>query len=193
MIFFSGVSQAYQFGEFPPLIAANNTKYYVMALFGGVDALCSFVLGRLSDKIGRRTIIILGSICYGVVFLILLFWIPPDDQWFTFGILGILLAIGDSVMNTQLSAILGTFFEKDIEAAFANFKLVQSGATAIIFFYRSHLGFQAKSIITLIFWALGLFFILIEDIFYWKLDGAIRPSFDPEALPLSLATVEDAN
>lgn len=38
-------SQTFAFGEFPPLILDKSRKFYVMATFGAVNAISSFVLG----------------------------------------------------------------------------------------------------------------------------------------------------
>ena len=48
-----------------------------------------------------------------------------------------LFGLGDAIMNTQLYSILGFVFRSDATAAFAAFKLLQSGATGILFF-RTH-------------------------------------------------------
>lgn len=44
------------------------------------------------------------------------------------------LGIGDGVLNTQLSALLALLFKHDTEGAFAQLKVWQSSAIAVVFF-----------------------------------------------------------
>src|SRR4051794_39312798 len=52
-IIYSGVSQGFIFGDFPPMIADKQWKFFVMAAFGLADVLSSILLGKLSDRVGR--------------------------------------------------------------------------------------------------------------------------------------------
>ncbi|KAI5682300.1 hypothetical protein M9H77_03528 [Catharanthus roseus] len=52
------------------------------------------------------------------------------------------LGIGDGVLNTQISALLGILFKHNLEGAFAQFKLWQSLSIAVVFFISPHVAFH---------------------------------------------------
>lgn len=150
IIMYSGLSQNYIFAEYPTLIDSKSKKYYVLAVIGASDALSSATMGRLSDKVGRFKVLLLGFVVHLAAYLGLYFWDVDQDSNYIFFLAGIAFGLGDGVFNTQIYAVVGTFFEKQTEHAFANFKLFQAGSSAIAFFYHSHFGFAVKSLICLV-------------------------------------------
>jgi hypothetical protein len=76
--------------------------------------------------------------------------------------IGALWGVGDGVLNTQLSALLGLLFEDVKEAAFAQLKVWQSGAIAVIFFLSPNITLQAMLILmtTGLFISFGSFMFL---------------------------------
>ncbi|KAM2891540.1 hypothetical protein COP2_009816 [Malus domestica] len=60
-----------------------------------------------------------------------------------------LFGIGDGVFNTQLSALIGIFFKHNTEGAFAQLKVWQCGAVALIFFISPYISLQAMLVLML--------------------------------------------
>ncbi|KAL5992057.1 hypothetical protein ACLOJK_012971 [Asimina triloba] len=58
--------------------------------------------------------------------------------------------MGNGVFNTQINAILGMLFRHDMEAAFAQFKTWQSGATAVMFFVGPYIEFHTMLLAMLV-------------------------------------------
>ncbi|KAM9979756.1 hypothetical protein ACTFIZ_006002 [Dictyostelium cf. discoideum] len=152
---YSGISQTFFFGVFSSLIGVEWVGY-VMSVFGFFDALSSFILGKLSYKIGRKVLILISTIsCIIGTILIIFFNQPKIIYYFTtnnnnnnnnFGeykilcyfIGSALLGLSDAGFNTQLYSLLGVIYPTNGEAAVSVFKFVQSTATAIAFIYGSY-------------------------------------------------------
>ena len=140
IMIYSGLSQGFIYGVFPPLVTDVSEKFFVLSAFGAFDAVSSMAMGRLSDMTGRMPIVAIGLIAHSAVFAYVMFVNPSNDpstSWWTYYLLALGLGLGDGVFNTQIYAILGTFFETQADAAFANFKLFQSGSTMAAFLYGS--------------------------------------------------------
>ncbi|KAM3340944.1 UNC93-like protein 3 [Capsicum galapagoense] len=165
LIAYSGLQQAFVWAEF--------TKYLVkptmgesgvggaMAVYGVFDAICSLVTGHFTFGLSSISIIVSGgALVQGAV----LVWILLT-QSVTGGVLGILYplfiaalwGIGDGVLNTQLSALLGILFKDDLEGAFAQLKLWQSFAIAIVYFLGPYISLQAMLVIMLVALCLSAF------------------------------------
>jgi len=155
IMMFAGLSQTFAFGEFPPLVESKSLKFFVLALIGGCNALFSFAFGRMSDRLGRLPVLVLGFVAFGAAIIFLAIW-DVQQQAGVFFAVGVIIAVGDAVYNTQVSAILGTYWEKEAESAFACFKLFQAGSTAVAFLYHNHVGFVTKAMITLGFLVVGM-------------------------------------
>lgn len=149
VMLFSGLSQGYIFGQFPPLIENRTWKFMTMAFFGAVDAAASAVAGRASDRYGRYAVLTVGFASFSAAFLALLvFTIPQGARGWYFAVAA-LLGVADGCYNTQVNALLGAFFAARSQAAFACYKGLQSSATAATFFYAKHLGDEAKTLIAI--------------------------------------------
>ncbi|KAF3672452.1 UNC93-like protein 3 [Capsicum annuum] len=165
LIAYSGLQQAFVWAEF--------TKYLVkptmgesgvggaMAVYGVFDAICSLVTGHFTFGLSSISIIVSGgALVQGAV----LVWILLT-QSVTGGVLGTLYplfiaalwGIGDGVLNTQLSALLGILFKDDLEGAFAQLKLWQSFAIAIVYFLGPYISLQAMLVIMLVALCLSAF------------------------------------
>lgn len=66
---YSGISQAFEYGNFPAQINDDFHKFAALAIFGVVDAICSKIFGDLSDKIGRLPILTIAFIAHGTVYV----------------------------------------------------------------------------------------------------------------------------
>ena len=189
LIIYSGFSQSWIFGAFPPLILGNQHRFFVLAFLGAMDALSSYIMGKVSDVVGRLPILLLGFVAHTAVFgYIVLGYAPaivtgpnPDTTggsgevsymqldlvWFF--VLALLLGVGDGVFNTQVYAILGTFFKLKAEAAFANFKLFQSLSTAVFYFYLYFTDVQAlksRTVIPLACMAIGMVLVVYCNVVF---------------------------
>ncbi|GFY93264.1 major facilitator superfamily protein [Actinidia rufa] len=150
LIAYSGLQQAFVWAEF--------TKYIVepalgvsgvggaMAVFGAFDAICSLTVGRFTS--GLKSITLIVSVGAFIQFIVLLWLLLKYSV--TSGGLGMILTlliaaawgIGDGVFNTQLSALVGMLFKHDMEGAFAQLKLWQSGSIAVVFFLSPYITLQ---------------------------------------------------
>ncbi|EGG21701.1 hypothetical protein DFA_01587 [Cavenderia fasciculata] len=140
-LLYSGISQSYFFGVFPQLLG-KEWLGYIMAVFGVFDAGGSVVFGRLSDKVGRKPIIIFASICTigGSIFAYLIEHNISGNKVPYYFICAGLLGLSDAGYNTQLYALLGEIYPSGSKttAAAAAFKFVQSIASAVAFFYGKY-------------------------------------------------------
>ena len=137
---YSGISQAFEYGNFPAQINDSFHKFAALAVFGGVDAICSLLFGRLSDKIGRLPILTIAFISHGTVYIYFYLYssmIENDasesasdidkiqHDWYDFFIVATFLGIGDAGFNTQMYALYGSLLGEKSEV-FANLKFWQS-------------------------------------------------------------------
>ncbi|KAK8553698.1 hypothetical protein V6N13_072639 [Hibiscus sabdariffa] len=158
LIAYSGLQSAF--------VWANYTKDIVnpilgeagvggaMAVYGAFDAICSLAAGRLTSGIKSITIIACGGVFFQALIFLWL-WLKYSG---TSGVLGMvypllmaaLLGIGDGVLNTQISALLALLFKHDTEGAFAQFKVWQSSAIAVVFFLSPAVTLQTMVAILLV-------------------------------------------
>ncbi|XP_031275962.1 UNC93-like protein 3 [Pistacia vera] len=157
LIAYSGLQQAFVWAEFTkeivtPTLGAPGVGG-AMAMYGAFDALCSLAAGQLTSGLSSITYIVFGgALVQAVVFLWLLL-----KYSVTGGILGIIypllmaaiLGIGDGVLNTQLSALIGILFKHDTEGAFAQLKVWQCASIAIVFFVTPYISLQTMLVIML--------------------------------------------
>lgn len=173
LIAYSGLQQAFVWAEFTKYIVqptmGESGVGGAMAVYGVFDAICSLVAGHFTFGLSSISIIVSGgALVQGAV----LVWILLAHS-VTAGALGILYpllvaalwGIGDGVLNTQLSALLGILFKDDLEGAFAQLKLWQSFAIAIVFFLAPYISLQTMLVImfvALCFSALGFLFLTLK-------------------------------
>ncbi|KAG5682589.1 hypothetical protein PVAND_011934 [Polypedilum vanderplanki] len=179
--FFSGVYSpsigfTTQIGESAKqLVGLSGIFIGVGEVFGGV---AFGLLGtRITNKLGRDPIVILGFIIHIVAFFLIFLNLPNDAN------LGdtkdiaylnpplasvalfcsFLLGFGDSCYNTQIYSLLGGVFAKKSTEAFSIFKFTQSVAAALSFVYSTHLGLRAQMAILVVFGTIGtIAFYLVE-------------------------------
>ncbi|CAN6356580.1 unnamed protein product [Urochloa humidicola] len=137
-----------------------------MAIYGAAGAVCALVTGYLTSGLYSATLIVsFGAIVQAVVlFWLLLFYSPMDGVLGTMAplLIGALWGAGDGMMNTELNAIVGLLFEDAKEASFAQFKVWECGAVAVIFFLSPHITLQAMLILMTValFISFGAFMLL---------------------------------
>lgn len=142
---FSGTTTAFCMGKFPALVGRPRLSY-VMALLAAVDAVSSFLCGKLSDRIGRIPVLLFGwfalnaanalTICAAALvrtddggtlaaadYAALAHRIPPRGLALLWA-----AAVGfgfyDSTMQTQLYSIFGLVFPDDPAAGFGGLLLL---------------------------------------------------------------------
>ncbi|XP_026443413.1 UNC93-like protein 3 isoform X2 [Papaver somniferum] len=170
LIAYSGLQQAFVWAEFTkevvkPALGVSGVGG-AMAVYGAFDAICSLITGRLTSGLSSIAVI---TPCGAFVQLIVLLWILLSYSA-TSGVLGYvypllmaaMLGIGDAVFNTQLNALLGILFKDDTRGAFAQLKVWQSAAIAIVFFLSPLITLDAMLIImiTALFFGMACFFFL---------------------------------
>jgi len=139
IMFYSGFELSYFSGEFP-LLMEKNLIGAVMSVFGASEVVGGVLLGKLSDVVGRKSMMVFAyfSYCSGL-FLSWIIKIHPHRMWLAF-IAAIGLGLGDSTFNTQIYASLGTLFPGDeTVAAFTVFQFVQNVGSAVGFYYSPYL------------------------------------------------------
>ena len=141
LIIYSGFSQSWMYGAFPPLVLGNEHRFFILAFMGGMDAFFSYTLGKLSDRIGRLPILAIGFVAHAAVYVYVAspysaelvvnddgskgplgaVYLPVELPYLF--LVALLLAIGDACWNTQIYAILGSYFPRQAEMAFASRQL----------------------------------------------------------------------
>lgn len=166
IMIFSGLSQTFFFGEFPPLIDDRATRFYVLAVLGGFDAASSMLMGKLSDKAGRVPVLCIGAVAGGISILFLQQWTVNQDHTYVFFLVAMALGLTDAVFHTQIYSIIGSWFEGETEPAFANFKLFQAGSTAVAFLVRTSMSFSDKCIMTALALLIGMVVLFGYDLLH---------------------------
>lgn len=101
-----------------------------MVGYGCVQVLGSLVGGRISDRVGRTPVFLIGCACTlaGVVVAC----ISPENvatlqegAWMYF-LAYVFLGMGDSAFNTQVQSALGAFMKKNTQPAFAAYRFILS-------------------------------------------------------------------
>eukprot|EP01060_Flectonema_neradi_P015756 TRINITY_DN223_c2_g1_i1.p1 TRINITY_DN223_c2_g1~~TRINITY_DN223_c2_g1_i1.p1 ORF type:complete len:494 (+),score=49.68 TRINITY_DN223_c2_g1_i1:44-1525(+) len=136
LILYVGLEQAFIWGIFNQFVRQMlgiSEIGFLMSGFGATNVVGSILFGRLSDAVGRLSILLLGGACHLLVihqlFLIDTSTCQPTHRLFLLA-LACLWGVGDSVFNTQLFALVGDTFSDRKEAGFSNLKLWQSAATS---------------------------------------------------------------
>lgn len=122
---YSGYSLTFFNANIPPLFGNDNLVPWVMMGFSFASGISAFILGFLSDKIGKRycmfATFIIHAIALGLTAILHIF--PP----YSFFMIMVVCGCADACLNTMIYALLGTYFEGSRAAyAFAAFKFVQS-------------------------------------------------------------------
>jgi len=140
LMFFSGFELSYFSGEFP-LLMDQKIIGAVMSVFGVAEVLGGLVLGKLSDIVGRKAMVVTGLLLYcGALVLSWIGKFHPTKFVYMWFVAAAGLGLGDSLFNTQIYASLGTLFpEHEMVAAFTIFQLLQNIGSAAGFIITPYL------------------------------------------------------
>uniref|UniRef100_A0A8C5DPI0 Protein unc-93 homolog A n=1 Tax=Gouania willdenowi TaxID=441366 RepID=A0A8C5DPI0_GOUWI len=150
---YSGFEQSFLSGEFTKnyVTCALGIHYigFVMMCFAAVNSVCSFLFGKLAQYTGRMALFTLAAVANFSCIIALLFWRPHPDQMPVFFVFPALWGMADAIWQTQTNALYGILFQKDKEAAFANYRMWESLGFVLAFAYSSFLCLEYKLYILL--------------------------------------------
>lgn len=150
---YSGFEQAFLAGDYTRsyTTCALGIHFvgYVMICFSATNSLCSELYGRLSQYTGRIPLYALGAVTHLSCIIALLLWKPNPDQLAVFFVFSGLWGMADAVWQTQNNVLFGVLFEKNKEAAFANYRLWEALGFVIAFGYSTFLCVNVKLYILL--------------------------------------------
>lgn len=151
---YSGFEQGFLAGDYTKnyvtCALGINFVGYVMICFSGANSLCSMLFGKISQYTGRKALFALATVIHLACIITLLLWKPHPKHLAVFFILSALWGVADAVWQTQTNALYGILFEKNKEAAFANYRLWESLGFVIAFGYSTFLQVYIKLYIVLL-------------------------------------------
>ncbi|KAE9549639.1 hypothetical protein FO519_007146 [Halicephalobus sp. NKZ332] len=185
---YTGIELSFWSGIYPSSISftkklADNTKTIMAfnAIAQGLgQATAGFFFGILGDvtkKLGRTTIVMLGSIVHLLVFIAVYLNFPSDaplGKTEEEGIIkppsvaitiicGYFLGFGDACWNTQIFSLLVSRYNKKSAEAFSLFKFFQSLTTAIAFIYASYFSMGVHMLVLVVTGVLGFIGFFMAD------------------------------
>ncbi|XP_054450996.1 protein unc-93 homolog A isoform X1 [Pteronotus mesoamericanus] len=145
---YSGFEQAFLAGDYTRSYAtcALGIHFvgYVMICFAAANSLCSALYGRVSQHTGRIPLYAFGAATHLSCIVALLLWRPSPDQLPVFFVFSGLWGVADAVWQTQNNVLFGVLFDKNKEAAFANYRLWEALGFVIAFGCSSFLCVSVK-------------------------------------------------
>ncbi|KAF0695136.1 Aste57867_14033 [Aphanomyces stellatus] len=150
VIVLNGLLRGFVSGEFTSIIIRESVGSasigYVMALYGGVNALSSYAYGRMADRFGPTVGLVAGfcsmfagfCLCYGATIS------KCDSQWPLVLIIAVLLSLGEASSTTLTYVVLGQEFPSNAVNAFAMFSIYQSASSASSFFFFDSFSFHSR-------------------------------------------------
>ncbi|KAG8444321.1 hypothetical protein GDO86_009489 [Hymenochirus boettgeri] len=157
---FSGFEQGFITSDFTKsyVTCILGLKYvgFVIICFGVSNSICAVLFGKITQYTGRIPLFLLGAAINVGCIIGFLIWKPQTGNFAVFFIMSALWGIADAVWQTLLSSLYGILFEKNKEAAFANFSLWESLGFAIAFGYSSFICVYIKLYILLCVVVVGI-------------------------------------
>ncbi|KAF3831273.1 hypothetical protein GH733_000165 [Mirounga leonina] len=192
---------------------------YMMICFSATNSLCSVLYGSLSQHTGRIALYALGAVTHLSCIIALLLWKPHPHQLAVFFVFSGLWGVADAVWQTQNNgesplggpylgqrgghvvaedlpsrgprgALYGVLFEKNKEAAFANYRLWEALGFVIAFGYSTFLCVNIKLYILL--GVLSLTMLAYGAVEYLEAKNLARPAASEQTKPAEGAGAETA-
>uniref|UniRef100_A0A8C0MEW2 Protein unc-93 homolog A n=2 Tax=Canis lupus familiaris TaxID=9615 RepID=A0A8C0MEW2_CANLF len=189
---YSGFEQAFLAGDYTRsyTTCALGIHFvgYVMICFSATNSLCSVLYGRLSQYTGRKALYGLGAVTHLSCIVALLLWKPHPDQLAVFFVFSGLWGVADAVWQTQNNVLYGVLFEKNKEAAFANYRLWEALGFVIAFGYSTFLCVYIKLYILL--GVLSLTMLAYGIVEYLEAKNPGRPVVAEQTKPTEEAETE---
>ncbi|XP_077342639.1 protein unc-93 homolog A isoform X2 [Lithobates pipiens] len=156
----SGFEQGFLAGDFTKSYVTCSLGIhfvgYVMICFAAVNAICSLLFGKLSRYTGRMFLFFLAALTNFATIIALIFWMPYPTEIVVFFIFPAIWGMADAIWQTQTNSLYGVLFDKNKEAAFANYRLWESMGFVIAYGYSNFLCVSAKLYILLSVLFLGI-------------------------------------
>nr|XP_035951586.1 protein unc-93 homolog A isoform X2 [Halichoerus grypus] len=191
---YSGFEQAFLAGDYTRsyTTCALGIQFvgYVMICFSATNSLCSVLYGSLSQHTGRIALYALGAVTHLSCIIALLLWRPHPHQLAVFFVFSGLWGVADAVWQTQNNALYGVLFEKNKEAAFANYRLWEALGFVIAFGYSTFLCVNIKLYILL--GVLSLTMLAYGTVEYLEAKSLARPAASEQTKPAEGAGAETA-
>ena len=178
LFFYSGMQAAFAWSEFTskvvkPVLGSANVPL-VMMVYGGSDALCSWLLGRVGARRATTTRNVLLAACTLQVGTVISIWAFLDTislaknaaRWPLLMFAAALLGFCDAAFNTLITALLASGYSGQghvLKLSFAHFKCWQSAATAIAFFYAAYISLGLKCLLTALSGVLALVSLMLTS------------------------------
>ncbi|XP_032194372.1 protein unc-93 homolog A isoform X2 [Mustela erminea] len=191
---YSGFEQAFLTGDYTRsyTTCALGIQFvgYVMICFSATNALCSLLYGRLSQHTGRIALYALGAVTHLSCSIALLLWRPDPRQLAVFFVFSGLWGVADAVWQTQNNVLYGVLFEKDKEAAFANYRLWEALGFTVAFGYSKFLCVSTKLYILL--GVLSLAMVAYGTVEHLEAQSLARSAAAEQKQPAKEAVMETA-
>ncbi|XP_059032511.1 protein unc-93 homolog A isoform X1 [Mustela lutreola] len=191
---YSGFEQAFLAGDYTRsyTTCALGIQFvgYVMICFSATNALCSLLYGRLSQHTGRIALYALGAVTHLSCSVALLLWRPDPRQLAVFFVFSGLWGVADAVWQTQNNVLYGVLFEKDKEAAFANYRLWEALGFTVAFGYSKFLCVSTKLYILL--GVLSLAMVAYGTVEHLEAQSLARSAATEQKKPAKEAVMETA-
>lgn len=157
---YSGIEQAFATGTFTKAFISCSIGIwnvgYVMICYGIVDAICSITFGRLVQFFGHIPFFVLAFVLHAGAQIFMLLWTPDPDRSYILYIIAGVWGMGDAVIQTQINALYGYLFTDKSEAAFSNYRLLESIGFIVAFAYGDFLVVRYKLYICLAVLIVGM-------------------------------------
>ncbi|EQC41016.1 hypothetical protein SDRG_02074 [Saprolegnia diclina VS20] len=140
LMLFTGIQQGFTSSEFTSSFIRESLGEasigYVMAVFGGMSVVFSYILGRVTDRVGPMWTQLVACAAQFTAYSMCL-WTPMtkcDGQWTLILVCAVLLSLSEAASSTIPSVVLGQEFTANALNAFSLFRVYHSGAASLSFF-----------------------------------------------------------
>jgi MFS family permease len=156
IVVYQGIALGFIFGVMPTLSSDPALRFFALASFSVADMVSCMVMGRLSDKIGRRHLLYVGALVHLLALGMVLLSNGKVFEPFPYILLAILFGLGDGAWTTLPGAIIGGFFKDKSTAAFANFRLAQAIGVTVALSYYPYVSVHGKGWIAVVTMSVGI-------------------------------------